>query len=170
MRKAPVLGALTLALLLAAAGSASAQINVGPRVGYGTDFDLSVGVKATKSFNKVLFDGTGPLHGALVVDYFLEDCGGVCTFFEVVPSVFVPIQSFYAGAGLDFARFSTDVDTPFGSWGGSSTDVGLALHGGYMTKVGGGTVMADARFSLAGSEQLVLAVSYLFSLGGGGGE
>jgi hypothetical protein len=129
---------------------------------------------ATLGFNKVLFEGAGPLTGSLAFDYFL-DCpfdSGIfgndfsCSFFEIAPTVFVPFEAgFYAGAGLDYARYSASYDGP--SIPGvntdlSSSDIGLALQGGYMFDLGGMSAMADARFALGGSEQLVLALAIMF--------
>jgi hypothetical protein len=170
MRKGLV-SLLAVAALLVSAQSASAQFKFGPRAAFGTDYDFAIGGMATLGFNTVLFDGAGPLTGALAIDYFL-DCpfdesafgsGYSCSFFEIAPTVFVPFNNgLYAGAGLNFARFSTDVDTGAGNVGGSSSDIGLAIHGGYMFNLGGQTAMADARFALGGSEQLVLAFAFLF--------
>jgi hypothetical protein len=171
MRKGLV-SLLAVAALLVSAQSASAQFKFGPRAGYGTDFDFSIGGMATLGFNTVLFEGAGPLTGALAFDYFIDcpfDTGLFgsdysCSFFEIAPTVFVPFNNgLYAGAGIDFSRFSADFDNGgFGNVGGSSTDIGLAIHGGYMFALGGQTAMADARFALGGSEQLVLAFAYLF--------
>lgn len=175
MRRNGLVGLLAVVLLFFGAQSASAQFSFGPRVGFGTDYDFSIGGEATLGFNTVLFEGAGPLTGALAFDYFI-DCpfgdgsfGGTdysCSFFEISPTAFVPFSNgLYAGAGLNFARYSASVDTNIpgvGDFGGSSSDIGLAIHGGYMFALGGQTAMADARFALGGSEQLVLAFAYLF--------
>jgi hypothetical protein len=174
MRRNGIVSLLAVSMLLVGASSASAQFMFGPRVAYGTDFDFMIGGAATYGFNTVLFEGAGPLTGSLAFDYAL-DCpfdgaadvldDASCSFWEIAPTVFVPFNSpsgLYAGAGLDIARFSSDVDTVIGDFGASSTDIGLALQGGYMFALGGQTAMADARFSLGGSEQLVLAFAFLF--------
>jgi hypothetical protein len=147
----------------------------GPRAAFGTDYDFAIGGMATLGFNTVLFEGTGPLTGSLAFDYFI-DCpfdnnlfgndDFSCSFFEIAPTAFVPISGgFYAGAGLNYARYSASYDGP--SIPGvdtdlSSSDIGLALQGGYMFPLGGMSGMADARFALGGSEQLVLAFALMF--------
>jgi hypothetical protein len=171
MRRKGIVSLLALALLAVGAQGASAQFKFGPRAAFGTDYDFAIGGMATLGFNTVLFEGAGPLTGALAFDYVL-DCpfdenvfsnDYSCSFFEIAPTAFIPFtENLYAGAGLNFARFSADVDTVFGDFGGSSSDIGLAIHGGYMFPLGAMTGMADARFALGGSEQLVLAFALLF--------
>ena len=171
MRKGLV-SLLAVAALLVSAQSASAQgFKFGPRAAYGTDYDIAIGGMATLGFNTVLFEGAGPLTGALAIDYFIDcpfdgDFGNEdysCGLLEITPTAFVPFSNgLYAGAGLNYARFSFDVDTGFGDFGASGSEIGLAIHGGYMFDLGGQTAMADARFALGGSEQLVLSFAYLF--------
>lgn len=170
MRKTGLItAALASIAFLASAGEAQAQFSLGPRVAFGTDHDLAVGGAATLAFDKQLFPGTGPLTAMLAFDYYV-DCTN-CTYFEIAPTVFVPAGDFHVGAGLIYARISADVpDNVFVNIDASASDIGLAIHGGYTFELGSQRGMADARFGLGASEQLVLSFTYLFNFGGGGND
>jgi hypothetical protein len=165
MRRNGFVSLLAVSMLVVGVSGASAQFKFGPRAAFGTDFDFAIGAAATLGFTPVLFEGTGPLQGALSFEYYL-DCSN-CSFFEISPTVFVPFSSAssgpYAGAGLNFARWSVNEDIDSPGVDTSSSDVGLALQGGYLFPLGGQTAMADARFSIGGSEQLVLSFTYFFT-------
>lgn len=175
MRRTGLVSLLAVALLFVGAQSASAQFHFGPQVGYGTDFDFSIGGKATLGFNTVLFEGTGPLTGSLAFDYFIscpgEDFGGDsfnCSYFNVVPAVFVPFGSSagkpYAGAGLSYGNYSLDYDTGIPGFNPSfdGSEIGLAILGGYMFPLGSMTGMAEGRVGLGGYDQVVLTFALLF--------
>jgi hypothetical protein len=154
-------------LLFCTVQDAAAQFRIGPQVGWGDDFDLAAGARATANLNTNIIGGTGPLHGILAFDYFL-DCRD-CTYFEVSPGVYIPftVRSAgpFVGAGLNIRRFTADVELSGVST--SDTDLGLAVFGGIQLPIGAQMAMADARVALGGSGQLVITVAWLF--GGGTG-
>lgn len=66
----------------------------------------------------------------------------------------------YAIGGLQYARTSVDsnVDTVFGSFDASSSDIGLNIGAG----VGVSRFFGEAKFSLGGFEQLVISAGFKF--------
>jgi hypothetical protein len=166
MKKRTIL-LLVFPMLLLGASNAAAQFRIGPHVAWGDDFDLAIGASATVNLGTNLVRNTGPLHGALSFDYFV-DCEG-CTYFEVSPGLYIPftVRSIgpFAGIGLNVRRFSSDLQIP--GVADSDTDLGVALFGGLQFPIGSQMAMADARIALGGSGQLVITLAWLF---GGGAD
>lgn len=171
--------ALAAAVVLAlGAQPADAQVRFGPQVSYADDFDLGVGARAEFGLGS-LFGEDGALAdltGMLAFDYYFPDCGSGfgdfdCSYWEINANVHYPLDlgegiAPYVGGGLNFARFSVDVDSGFGSFGASSSDIGLNALGGIKFMAGSLAAGAEAKIELGGGEQFVIQGYVL--LGGGG--
>jgi hypothetical protein len=160
------LSALLVVSALALIPSAASAQRFGAQVAWGSDSDIGVGARYEHTLSGV-FSKTAPMSNAFFMgqfDWFLDACDGIdCTYFEITPAIAVPIQATtlrpYLGAGLNIARISVDAGT-FGNQ--SDSEIGLALLGGLKLKLGGMDAFTDARFTIGGSEQLVLSFGLLF--------
>lgn len=73
----------------------------------------------------------------------------------------------YAGAGLGISRISTaDVDTPFGNFSASDTDIGLNLVGGASLSAGSFTPFAQLQLTLGSPDLVTVAIGILFNVSG----
>jgi hypothetical protein len=160
------LSALVAVCALALLPSMASAQRFGAQVAWGSDSDIGVGARYEHPLTGV-FSKTAPMSNAFFMgqfDWFLDACDGFdCTYFEITPAIAVPIQATtlrpYLGAGLNIARISVDA----GSFGNQSdSEIGLALLGGLKLKLGGMDAFTDARFTIGGSEQLVLSFGLLF--------
>lgn len=156
---------LALALCTISAGAAQAQ-RFGAQLSWGSDSDLGVGARAEFDLPGTL-SKTEPFSKAFIIgqfDYYFIDCGGGdCTYWELNPSLAVPIKATslkpYLGAGLNIAHASVDL----GSFGtASDTDVGINLLGGLKFGLGELDAFSEARLSLGGGDQLALSFGLLF--------
>lgn len=164
--------ALTTALVCSAAPLAA---QVEPRLGLGVsfadDFDLGIGVRTEFNLKKWLEDDSfaSRLIATGSFDYFFPDCED-CRYFEVNANLLHPFQLTasrlepYAGAGLNVARFSVpDIVLDDGlAGGGSDTEVGLNILGGFYFPFGKLNAFAEGRLELNGGEQFVLSFGVLF--------
>ena len=158
---------LLFALVLAPATRAQTIIDVGPRVGIdvGGDIEevfLGVDARATTSLPVVL-------NG--VFDYYLTDDN--VTFWQFSANALYPFPLDdsnilpYAGAGVGISRFSVDIDTPFGSFDPSSSDVGLNLIGGASFQAGSLQPFAQVQLSISDASLFTLGGGLLFTVSGG---
>lgn len=154
-----------LALCLVSAGSAHAQ-RFGAQLSWGSDSDLGIGARAEFDLTGKLAKA-GPLSQAFIItafDFYFPDCGGVdCTWWELNPSIAIPLKSTslnpYVGAGLNIASVTVDLGT-FGKR--SDTQVGLNILGGLKFPLGGLSAFSEARLSLGGGEQVAVSFGVLF--------
>lgn len=164
MKNRTVLSLLTAAaLIFVFAPTAEAQISFGAQGSYGGDTDLGVGARVELPLSSI----HEQLSAAGSFDYFFPDG---FDYFEVnANGLFsIPMEGGslmpYVGAGLNYARIDVSVSGPFGTVGGSTSEIGLNVLGG--SKFGGGdsslTPFAEARFELSGGEQFVLTGGVLF--------
>lgn len=131
---------------------ASAQFQIGPRVGYDLETDDAVlGVEARFGLNIPTF----PLIVAPAFDYYFLGNDNASFYaldlnllypFGIANQVFTP----YAGAGLGIG-FS-NVDTPAGDV--SDTDIGVNIVGGAVFGFGSIRPFAQARLKLGGDADL----------------
>lgn len=163
---------VTLALVLMlglVAAPAQAQVWFGPQVSWGDDADIAIGGKIGAAVASLGNDGSRKnvdVMGAF--DYFL-DCDE-CSYFEITGGALYNFDigeniGPYAGAGLNYGRFSADIDVPGVSDDFSDSEIGLALMGGLRFLLGTLNADAGARITVGGAEQAVLSFAILF--GGG---
>lgn len=144
------------------AGQAQAQA-IGPQVSWGSDSDIGVGARIELGLPNLL-TSTGPLASTFLIgsfDYFFIDCDE-CSYWEANGNLAIPLAASsvdpYVGAGLNVARASVE----FLGNSASNTEVGVNLLGGLRFPVGGLNAFGEGRFTLGGSEQLVLSFGVLF--------
>ena len=164
-----ILGAVAL---LVAAQPASAQVSFGPQVSWGSEWDLGIGGRVHFDLGSAFNIEDGffqDLFGMATGTYFMPDCGSVvdCSFMDISANVAVPfpVESSvmpYAGAGIGIGRFSSDVDTIFGGFGASGSNVGLNVLGGIFFPLGGLRGFAEAKYFTAGAGQFSLSGGILF--------
>lgn len=68
----------------------------------------------------------------------------------------------YALAGISLYHAGVNIDTVFGSVGGSATDFGISLGGGAKFPTGSITPFGEARLRIAGGTDFVLTAGVLF--------
>ena len=170
--KALRMGLATVALVAVGAAGAEAQ-RFGVQANYGTDSELGVGARVEIGLP---FASTGTFSQTFLIgsfDYFF-DCGfdGFgdsdafdCSYWEINANAAVPLVASginpYVGAGLNYANYSVDVDTGFGDFDSSGSEVGLNILGGLRFPLGGLSAYGEGRFELGGGEQLVLTFGIL---------
>ncbi|HUH13581.1 MAG TPA: hypothetical protein VMK65_10740 [Longimicrobiales bacterium] len=150
------------------AAPAQSQVGFGAQVSYASDFDLGIGARAVFGLGSMLGQTTGrlaTLQGIVSADFFMPDCDPAdCSYIEVNGNGVLPIAlegsalSPYVGAGLNFARISSE----FGGQSHSSSEIGLNILGGTYFGMGGMNLFGEARYELAGGEQLVFSLGVLF--------
>lgn len=154
MKKGIVLAALTVVGLLVGPVAVEAQVGFGAQALFGSETDFGIGgrlqtglgtsapIDFQGGFNLFFPDGTR--------DYW-ELNGNIWYRFEVAGSG-VP----YAGGGINIGRLSAGEESV------SNTELGLNLGGGY--RFGGVNTkpFIEARFTVAGHEQFVIAGGVLF--------
>lgn len=161
------------ACLLYGAAPAAAQVGFGPQVSYAEDFDLGIGARLQFGMGSLFGDEgiPGSLIGIAAFDWFFPDCGDIdCSYLEFNANGAYPFAresefSPYLGAGLHFARWSSDADTGLGDLGDDATEIGLNLLGGLLYDLGSFSAFGEGRFEIGGGEQFVLTLGILF--GGG---
>ena len=157
--------AMAMALTAIVAASAAAQ-QYGAQLNFGTESDLGVGARAEFSLANKL-SKEGPLSQAFVIaafDYYFMDCAGLdCTYWEINPSLAVPMKAgtmnAYVGAGINYASMTLTFPG-FGEISDSQT--GLNLLGGLKFPLAGQSAFAEARVGLGGGEQIALSFGFLF--------
>ena len=168
MRKSLFVAVLGLSFLMSAPTWAQGvSFEVGPRIGYdlGDIEELFLGVDGRVGVP------TLPVTINPTFDYYFAD--GFDFFqFSVnalydITSGAMPNMSPYVGAGLGISNISLDVDTPFGSFSGDDSDIGINLIGGASVQSGGFKPFAQVQITLLGDIDLItVSVGTLFSLGG----
>ncbi|MFV1987816.1 MAG: hypothetical protein ACC682_11085 [Gemmatimonadota bacterium] len=149
-----VLAALTMGGLSIGTSEAAAQVALGAQALFGTEQDFGLG---------------GRLVTGLGTSQPLEFQGGFNLFFpegprdywEINGNVWYTFQTPargapYAGGGLNIGRRSG------GDHSVSDTQLGLNLGGGYRFNFTNTAPFIEARFTLAGHEQFVIAAGVLF--------
>jgi hypothetical protein len=144
-----------------------AQVALGPKVAFGTD-DIGPGVGVAvelplPSLHEsvgLLGDFTYFFPDAEALDYFQLNANLTYDF-----STDGSITPFALG-GLVIARTSVDIDTQFGDFGGSSTDIGLNLGGGIAFDAGDFRPKVGGMFQLEDSSLLQIFAILPFSVGG----
>ncbi len=164
MRKTGIV--LAIALFAFGASSAAAQVRFGPHLSWGDNADLAIGGKLLFGLADLAGQDTNNLEGAVALDWFL-DCNE-CNYFELTAGLLYRFDIGetalpYAGGGLNWGRFSTDLESP---GFGSDSEIGLAAMGGIQFPLGSLTAYTDARITLGGNEQAVISFGLL--LGGSG--
>ncbi|MEM6396686.1 MAG: hypothetical protein AAF741_10090 [Bacteroidota bacterium] len=143
------------------ANTANAQLMLGGGVAYGIDIEeLALQVRGVYSFNETWrgqADFTYYLDGIEDISFSEINLNGNYIFSDNGTTLF------YALAGLNFGIVSGE--DIFGN-SRSNTDTGLNIGAGGNFAIGdGGTMLfGEAKFSLGGTEQLLLAAGVLFSL------
>lgn len=152
---------VAFSMLAISVGAAHGQ-RFGAQVNWADDADLGLGARVEFP---VALASEGTLAGVFLIgsfDYFFPD--GDFNYFEFNGNLAVPVSPTssvnpYVGAGLNMARWSSDIDTPGAD--ASSTDLGLNALGGIRFGVGNFASYAEARLELGGGEQLVLTFGIL---------
>ena len=163
-----------IALLVFAATDVQAQVRFGPQVAWGSDTDLGIGARLTGDVDA--FGGSDSsalrsLRGIAEFIYYLDPHDGCdeCSALEINASGVVPIKlgesnnDFYAGGGLNLARFSVDIG---GAGSVSNTEIGLNVLGGLNFALSNLAAFVEAGIRISGSEQFVISSGITF--GGGG--
>ncbi|MBT8399541.1 MAG: hypothetical protein KJO98_03615 [Rhodothermia bacterium] len=70
----------------------------------------------------------------------------------------LPTIAPYVGAGLGISRFSADVDTGFGDFSASDTDIGINLIGGGAITVGSVKPFAQVQLTIGNPDLVTLAI------------
>lgn len=162
------LTALAAFALVSFPAQTQAQTYVGPVVAFHTDFDFGVGGYASFGMPSIhenvsiLVDGEIFFPGDNVS--FMTLAGGLGMRFPLAEQSFSP----FAFAQLAYARVSVDVDTPFGDFGASGSDIGLHLGGGisFGSTDGGMRPSIGARLELGGGEGVAIFAALGFPVGG----
>ena len=165
---------LLLVALFVSAVPASAQlsnIGIGPRAGYDFDWEsLFIGVDARASVPSL------PVGFNVTADYFfLEDVEGFGSdysqsLFKITANAIYEIgidnQVFtpYVGAGLAISRYSADVDTGFGNFDASDTNVGLNILGGAYFGAGSLRPFAQLYLTAGDGSTVGIAGGVLFTI------
>ncbi|MEM6878935.1 MAG: hypothetical protein AAF544_10275 [Bacteroidota bacterium] len=143
------------------ANTASAQLMLGGGVAYGTDVEeIAIQVRGVYSFNETWrgqADVTYYLDGVEDVSFYEINLNGNYVFSDTGTALF------YALAGLSIGVANVDLG-PFGSASGSDTGINLGAGGNFALGGGGTMLFGEAKYTLGGFEQLVLAAGVLFSL------
>jgi hypothetical protein len=161
---------LPVALLAVTTQAAQAQ-RFGPQLSFGTDSDFGIGGRVEFNLGSAVgaSGAFSRMFGLASFDYFFLDCDTAltdfdCSWWELNANAAIPITSStvdpYVGGGLNFARVAIDTGTP--GIEGSDSEVGLNLLGGLRFPLGGLSAFGEARFELAGGDQLVLTFGALF--------
>lgn len=161
---------LAATALLFGAAPAAAQLGIGPQISYADDFDLGIGGRLQFGMGTLFGDEgfAGSLIGITTFDWFFPDCGDIdCSYLEFNANAAYPFArqsefSPYVGAGLHFARWSSDADTGLGNLGKDATEIGLNLLGGLLYDLGTFSAYGEGRFEIGGGEQFVLTFGLLF--------
>ena len=168
---------LTVATLLIAtmgAQEAQAQVKFGPVAAFGNDFDFAVGGRVQADIDAFGEEGAlDDLRGIGEFLYYLDPVDNCddCSLWEANVNGAIPFTlgesdaDFYAGGGLNIARFS--FDTGIAGFDASSTEIGLNILGGINFDLGSVGAFGEASIKLNGSEQFVIAGGILF---GGSGD
>lgn len=142
-----------------AARPADAQVRFAPQLAWGEDHDLAIGGRLLVNLSRLTSTSAdrgfaSRLDAVVPFDWFV-DCTD-CTYFEVTPSLLLPLTirnvGPYVGAGVNIARIS--VNAP----GQDESDVslGLGLTGGLLVPVGRFTSFGEIRFTAGGARQTVI--------------
>ena len=156
---------IAVALVVVGASTAQAQ-RFGAHAIWADDADIGVGGRMELDMPGKL-SKQAPWSRAFFIgqfDYYLDPCdGGDCTWFEINPSIAIPLNATtlkpYVGAGLNIAHVSVDLGT-FGN--ASDTDIGLRLLGGLKLNLSGLDAFTEAGLALGGGEQFSIAFGILF--------
>ena len=169
MRKSFIVAVLGLSFMIGANATAQGvSFEIGPRLGadvLGDIEEIFLGADARIGIPAL------PVVINPTFDYYFTD--GI-DFYQFSANALLDIAggampniSPYVGAGLGISNISVDVDTPFGSFGGDTSDIGINLIGGASIAAGGFKPFAQVQVTLLGDLDLVtVAVGTLFSLGG----
>jgi hypothetical protein len=154
MKKGSVLSALVLGTLLFGSSDAGAQVRLGAEAMFGTETDFGLGGRIVAGLGTSLpleFQGGFNLFFPEGPRDYWEVNGNVWYTFET-PASGAP----YAGGGLNIGRMSG------GSESASDTKLGINLGGGYRFNFTNTAPFVEARFTVGGHDQFVIAAGVLF--------
>ena len=156
---------ITLLLLAGIQFSSNAQLSLGAGLGYGTDIE-ELAIRA-----RGVYAISGPWRAAADFDFYLDGEKNI-SFWEFNVNghyLFLNNEKLraYALPGLKFYHVKIDYDSNLpGFTNVSNTDTGVNLGAGLEVPLGPVDFFGEAKFSLAGSEQLFIAAGIQIPLGG----
>ncbi|MBK8195699.1 MAG: outer membrane beta-barrel protein [Lewinellaceae bacterium] len=154
----------TLILLAAVQFTVSAQLVLGPGIGYGTEIeDNGIAIQA-----RGIYTISGPWRAGADFNYYLDGIEDYSVWDFNVNGHYLFLEGdglqAYALAGLNYIKFKVKTGIP--GFDGSASDTGLNIGGGIQLPFGGITGLAEVRYVLGDANQLVLSACILFPIGG----